>query len=317
MTDLNLLDTHGPAAPRLRPEVLARARRDLVAAATPRSPRRRARRRLALTGAALALATAMIVVPSALRSTGSTAIALVPMDPLTFPLTPGSVPADLTGVVFEFDSGFRSVRYRGTGDDRLSVTTGVAGKDHWSIPEDHRDVQISGNNAVLYESTAYHGTSTKIPSTSVVWKNEDGDWTRVSGDGRYADDEAVMSFATSLRNEPQEVRTGVGLEVAPRGWVLAAYKEGRILTMTPRGHGPDSADALTVSLTGHDSLSDYGAGDTSTETVDGREVEVGKAGEGWAALGATPDGQGYSVIAPASFTRTQVAEVAAGVTYTP
>lgn len=324
MTDLELLDTHGPAATTLRSNVLDRARLNLLEEAT-KEPRREvsrlsasrpaARRRFVGAGLlAASVAGAAVLLPSTLGLKSSSAIALAPADPLTFPLTPQTVPPGLTDTVFELDSGFKAVRYLGSNGDRLSVTTDVKSEEFWSIPDGSRPVDIAGYEGVIFDGQAFHGTPAGTPSVSVVWQNADGAWSRVTGEGGYADAARVESFAESLREQPQPV--DLGLQVAPQGWSVDAYKDDRVLMLSPRG-GPSDVD-LTVSLVGKPSSdfgADYGADEVTTARVQGQEAPIGRTAEGWIVEAETPNGQVYSVSAPESFTRAQVIEVANGVSY--
>ena len=326
MTDLELLDACGPAPAELRSVVLDRARLELLdeAAHEPRRETRRlarfrssvSRRRFVSAGlVAAALVGAAVLLPSTLGLNSSSAIALAPADPLSFPLTPETIPPGLSDTVFELGSGFKAVRYLGSDGDRLSVTTDVKSEEFWSIPDDHRAVDIAGSEGVLFRGEALHGTPTGTPSVSVVWQDADGAWTRVTGEGTYADATRVESFAESLRAQPQPV--DLSLRVAPQGWSVDAYKDDRVLTMSPDG-GPTGVD-LTVSVVdapSRDFGSDYGAQDLTTARVHGRDAQIGKTAEGWIILAETPNGRWYSVSAPKTFTREQVIKVANGVSYT-
>lgn len=331
MNDLDLLDTHGPAATPLHDDVLARARtalvdeidrtggtRDLRAVAvTPLAPGRPGRRRriaVGLVAACVAAATA-VVTPSLLHLDGSDAVALAAVDPLTFPLSPDRVPDGLGRPVFEMDSGVMRAQY-GTARDGLTVTTGVDSVGFWDVPGDAATVAVAGRPGRLYSATARDGTTAGFATVAVLWQEEDGDWTRVGGSGSYADAASVESFAESLRAVPQQAR--LALTVAPEGWLVAAYKEDRVVRFTPGGD--PSGDDLTVSLVGDpdpDLAGSYGATDVTTAQVHGRQAQVGRTGEGWVLVALTPQGQRYSVQAPQALTRQQVVEVADGVTYTP
>jgi hypothetical protein len=327
MTDLEMLDAYGPAAKQLRTDVLDRARLALLeeAANEPSranqrlSPSRRSgsRRRLVAAGLlAASVAGAAVLLPSTLGLGGASAIALASVDPLTFPLTPQTIPPGLTGTHFELDSGFQAVRYVGNNHDRLSVTISLKGEELWSVPDNHRPVDIGGRAGVLFDGTALHGTPAGTPSVSVVWQDAEGAWTRVTGEGSYADATRVESFAESLRRQPQ--RVDLSLRLAPRGWSVDAYKEDRVLTMSPDA-GP-AEQALMVSLVdapSGDITADFGAHEVTTARVHGRDASMGKTDEGWIVLAETSSRQWFSVSTPTTFTREQVIEVANGVSYTP
>lgn len=330
MNDLDLLETHGPAAAPIHANVLDRARLALLdeianktspEAAPPgdrvKHPRPAAviRRRYGVGLVAACAAGAALFIPSVLGLNSSGAIALVPSDPMLFPLTPAPVPSGLSGPIFEMDSNFMLARYGGRASDGLTVVTGVESDDFWSIPEDARTVDISGHDGTLFNGLAFNGTTTSSWTVSVVWLDANGDWTGVTGRGAYADAVRVESFADSLKARPQPVN--LSLKVAPEGWSLDAYKEDRILMFSP-DDGPEDVD-LTVSLVDHPSEdfgSDYGVREVTTVQMHNRDAQVGESASGWVVLARTPDGQPYSVLAPEMFTRDQAVEVAEGVGYT-
>lgn len=194
------------------------------------------------------------------------------------------------------------------------MTADVKSAEFWSIPGDHRAVDIAGSEGMLFHDEAFHGTPTGAPSVSVVWKDADGAWTRVTGEGSYADATRVESFAESLRDQPAGGPQPAG---APQGWSVDAYKDDRVLMMAPDG-GPTDVD-LTVSVVdepSRDGGADYGARDLTTARVHGQDAQIGRTAEGWIILAETPRGRWYSVSAPKTFTREQVIEVANGVSYT-
>jgi hypothetical protein len=103
MTDLELLEAFGPAPAALRSNVLDRARLKVLdeAAHEPRRATRRmarlrssaSRRRFVSAGLVTAsLAGAAVLLPSTLGLNSSSAIALAPAAPLSFPLTPDTIP---------------------------------------------------------------------------------------------------------------------------------------------------------------------------------------------------------------------------------
>lgn len=328
MNDLELLEAHGPAAAPLHDDVLKRARTALLAevaeGASPRTssgPRATSRtgafkRRFSVGLVAASAAGAALLAPSLLGLNSSGAIALAPYDPLSFPLTPATVPAGLDDPIFEMDSGFMSARYGARSVDGLTVTTNVDSVDFWSIPEDTRSVDVSGHEATLYSGEAFGGTTTSTPTVSVVWRDDDGEWTGVTGRGVYADAGRVEAFAESLRERPQPVN--LSLDVAPEGWSIDAYKEDRILMLSP-DDGPADLD-VTVSLVDNppnDFGRATGVDEITTAQVHNAQALVGQHAEGdWMVLATTPDGQAYSVSAPQVFTRDQVIALAEGVTFT-
>lgn len=328
MNDMTLLKAHGPAAAELPTDVRDRARAallreidrtvdldDVLPAATVRRPRRLGR--LALVAASISAVA--LIVPSLAGLDGSAAIAIVPTDPLGFPFTPTKVPAGLGDPVFERDGQFSAARY-GSALNGLTVLTDVEDEDFWTIPADAPTVDVAGHQGRVLTGTAYNGTPRSAPTVAVVWETDDHDWTAVRGSGTYADAGRVEAFAESLREKDQPV--DLSLSLAPEGWSVAAYKEDRILTLSPNDE--PGANDLTVSLVDApaEDLAAYGAQEVSTMTINGQPAQLGRQGgtgeeDGWLLTGHTTSGQAFSLQAPDDLTREQVIEVAEGVTYRP
>lgn len=331
MNDLTLLATHGPSATDLPADVRDRARTALLGEiAHDRSMRRDAvlaqprRRRRAVTRIGVVAASvigAALLAPSLLGLNGSAAVALGPADPMTFPFTPTALPAELGEPVFERDTDFIAARY-GSTLDGVSITTGVDDADHWDLPDDAPTVDIAGHTASIVTGTAHDGTTTSAPTVTIIWETDEHAWTAVRGSGTYADAGRVEAIAASLRDEPQPV--DLALDVAPRGWSVAAYKEDRVLTLSPDGRtGPDTLTVTVLGDSGTDLSAEAGLRDVATLTVNGRAAQLGTrngdAGdEVWMLTAQTASGHAFSLQAPAgSFSRDQVVEVAQGVTYRP
>ena len=329
MNDLALLKAHGPAATPLHDDVLLRARMTLLdeveQATGPRTSPTRGesnghvgsiRRRFAIGLVAASAAGVLVAAPSLLGLENAGAIALAPVDPVSFPLTPSDVPAGLGEPIFEMDSNFMSARYGARSPDGLTVTTNVDSEDFWTIPDDTESVDISGHDGTLFHGVAFDGTTIATPTISVVWRDDNGEWTRVTGQGTYAEAGRVEAFAESLLDRPQPV--DLSLSVAPAGWSLTAYKEDRILMLSP-DNGP-SEDDLTVALVDklpEDFAHAYDVDQVTTARVHARDALVGKNSEAWILLAQVADGQAYLVSAPGTFSREQVVEVANGVSYAP
>ncbi len=320
MNDLELLETYGPGASPLRDDVLTRARAELTGQiaresnVTPIADRRPSTgRRIKVALVAAAAAGMVAVLPSMIGLGGTRAVALGPSDPLTFPLTPASLPAGLAAPVFERDLGFVAARYDGAAADAMDITVADE-ENHWAIPDDARSLDIAGYEGVLFGGTDFGGTTDGHPTLSAVWQDDNGDWVGVTGHGDLADAEVVEELAESLRDRPQHV--DLTLTAAPEGWSADRYLSDHHVSYSP--DSGEGADDLTVVLLDGPSAnfgSDYGAHEVTTEQVQGRTAQVGRAGEGWVLEGRTSAGQPFSVQAPEYFTRAQVLEVAEGVVY--
>lgn len=326
MNELELLDKHGPAPTRLGSTTLLRARAaltDEIAAETVSGEtshpaevrplhRQRTWWRVGLVAAAAAgLAT---VVPALFGIGATTAVALAPADPLTFPLTPDRLPAGLGEPVFDREPGLAMAVYRGWAEDRIRVV--VSDEERRTVPDDARPVVVGGHDAV-----GYGGRELGEATTTLVWQEDDEDWVAVTGSGTYADTELLATFAGSLRERPQPVDLALGL--APRGWEVTSYKADHTVTLTPGGRVEDG-EALTVTrLTelSEDLADDYGAYDASTALVHGQPAALGHRSSDrsgvddiWVLEARTRDGHPFSLQAPGVLTRTQVLKVAEGVT---
>lgn len=318
MTDLKTIDRLGPAPAPLSETALcaARARLDSAIMQAHSGTQRQPRRRLPLLAAAAAAAVGLAVAPALVGSHNS--IALAAVDPMTFPWTPGAMPAGLDEPVFEKDSNFIAARY-GDQLNGISITTSVSEEDFWTIPSDARSADVDGEEAKVYQRAVHNGSLEGANAVVVVWEDDANDWTAVTGSGQYADGDRMVAFAEAMRNQPQ--RVDLSLSVAPVGWSVAAYKEDRILTLSESGE-PEEND-LTVALTDRvrTNLSAYGA-EESALIVNGRPALLGQqASDGggfrWILEANTASGQSFALQAPDDLTRDQVIAVAEGVTYEP
>lgn len=318
MNDLDLLDRFGPQPTDPSPAAMDAARARLEATMTQAAPaERRSRRRLPLLAAAAAVALGLAVTPALVGSDKSVALAAV--DPLIFPLTPTALPGGLGDPVFELDGNFMAARY-GTVLNGVSIVTDVEDEEFWSIPDNAPTAEVDGHQATVISRTVHNGTPDSAPAVTVIWQSDESDWTAVTGSGSYADAGHVEAIAESLREERQPVDLAVS--VAPKGWSIVAYKEDRILTLAASGEA--GRNDLTVVLKARLSpnLSEYGAQDVEALMVNGEPAQLGRqateAGEPiWILEAQTPNGQAFSLQAPAGLTRHQVIQIAKGVTYRP
>jgi hypothetical protein len=333
MNELDLLEKHGPAATPVAADTLRRARAllmDEIAAETTgdldgtqggsRPDRQGGRARWLRGGAAAAAAAAALAVlmPSLLGTGATAAIALAPADPLTFPLTPISVPVDLGQPVFDKEPGLALAVYAGQGSDRVMVSV-RDDEARGQVPVDARDVEISGHDAKLFSgsgSGSVSGSGLRRPTTSLVWQDDDGDRVAVTGRGRYAEAGRLTDFARALRDRP--LRVDLQVELVPQGWEVRSYKANVTVTFGPPGGG----DGLTVNRLAEmsaDFAGAYGAYAVSRVSVHGQPGALGRQdAEGrdrhqWVLEARASEGQVYSLIAPDSFTRAQVLDVAEGV----
>ncbi len=306
--EIELLRSLGPAATRLDPAAREQARTALLAGiaeergarplqpSRPLRPGRRGTGRRVLAAGSLAAAVAAIaLLAPSLLGRGETALARI--DPLTFPVTPTSLPADLGDPVFELDPGFALARY-GNGGATLTVIAPDS-MEHWTVPADAGHVALGARDALAF-STAAH-------TFTLAWEEADGQVLGVTGRGPYADPSTVEEVARSLVERAQ--RVPLSLTLAPRGWQVSAYHSNRTVEYSGDGR------RLTVSLLPRLSsdLDDYGVTDVSKVQVNGEDALLGRQSDDWVLEGRTSDGQAFSLLAPSSLTREQVVDVASGV----
>jgi hypothetical protein len=129
-----------------------------------------------------------------------------------------------------------------------------------------------------------------------------------------------VSLAEQVVDRP--VVVPLQLALAPRGWVLVAYKDDRIVTLAdPAGDPATDATARTLTASLPQPPSDpadlsreVGAtGDLVSVTVHGRPASLLPTHDGWFLQAELPDGTVFVVQAPGDFTVRQVVQVAEGV----
>ncbi|SDF46189.1 hypothetical protein [Klenkia brasiliensis] len=161
--------------------------------------------------------------------------------------------------------------------------------------------------------------------TAVRWGRPDGRWLQLSGEGAYADPDALLAVARSVVDRPQPVGLQFGL--APAGWTVGGYEESRSLDLVS---DTDPAQVpLRVSLTGTpgpgvtvDSFfEDRSLLDPVEQlTVQGLPARLGKTtpddGDSWLLAGQVPDGRLFLMLAPPALTRDQVLQIAEQITVT-
>ncbi len=302
--EIDLLRSLGPAPARLEDATLARARTALLAGidreqepAGPCVVRHGLRRRVLAGGlVAAAVAAFGLLAPSLL---GRGEVALARTDPLTFPVTPTSLPSGIGDPVFEVDPGFSLARY-GTGESTLTVIAPDS-LAHWTMPTDAQHVLLDDHDALAFRA--------EPNAFTVAWEEDDGQVLGVTGRGRYAAPDEVEAVARSLVERPQ--RVPLELTLAPRGWEVSSYRSDRGAELS--GDGEHLSVSLLTRLS--PGLEAYAATDVSTVDVSGHPGLVGRqgSGDGWVLEGRTTDGQAFSVLAPASLTRDEVVDLARGI----
>jgi hypothetical protein len=286
---------------------------------------RRARRALPAVVAAAAVVVGVTVARGGEAPSTPAPVQLVGQQSQTFPLSFAHVPTGLSGPSLSLDPSFHRVgpgRAHAGWTDPRDPATGVGISVGDEEPDDNgdevADVPVNGQDATVYR-TEVTGAG---PSYSVVWKRAEDQWVTVGGEGRFASEEAVVGLARQVVDRPTPVP--LQLSLAPRGWVVVAYKDDRVLTLADPA-GPPATEAtartLNVSLpeppTAPADLSQQVTGGrvpAEQLTVHGRPAYLLPGGDHtWFLQAQLADGTVFVLQTPGDFTRQQVIEVAGGV----
>jgi hypothetical protein len=324
VNDIDLLQASGPDAPPLRPAAVHAARAALLAEiGTARTPRRRFRRptrrtslRIGLAAATAAAAwTAAVVVAG--PDTPPDGVTLVGFAMPTLPLALPAPPPGLTGP--EYDGSGDAVGTYYSAEGSRDLVGFAAGREETDACDDFdtHDVRVGGRSGEfgLQQLEGYDSSS-----ACLQWERRPGQWVRVYGDGRYADEDQLVAVAEQLVDDEQVVPLQVHL--APAGWQLQGFKlSGRVLTLASEAH-PDQS--LSVHLPEQAYPADelpgrleQVAGPLREVTVHGLPAQLVPTGYGWYLQASFPDGTAFAVQAPPSFTADDVVAVADQVTYSP
>jgi hypothetical protein len=252
-------------------------------------------------------------------------VELVGQQSQVFPLSFDAVPAGLTGPSLSLDPSFEEVgpgRAHAGWSDPDDPDSGVGLQVDAAEPSADGDDEIGEARIDGADATVYRTPVTGAdPYLSVVWERADDQWVTVTGDGRFATEDAVVGLARQVVDRP--VAVPLQLSLAPRGWVLVAYKDDRIVTLAdPSGDPATDATARTLNAYLPQPPSDpadlpreVGAtGGTVPVTVHAQPAYLLPTQDGWFLQAAMLDGTVFVVQAPADFTVDQVVEVAEGVT---
>jgi hypothetical protein len=277
--------------------------------------------------AAAAVAVVGVTVTGGRQSHEPSPIELVAQDTQAFPLSFTQVPAGLTGPQLSLDPSFEEVgpgaAHAGWSDpDDPDSGVGISVRpDEPSTDGDTEvtDVEIAGHEATVYR-TPVTGSD---PFLSVTWERSDDEWVTVTGSGRFATADAVTALARQVTDRATPVP--LQLTLAPRGWVLVAYKDDRIVTVAdPAGAPATDATARTLSDSIPRSPSDPadlsqevtgGRANPEQVTVHDRPAYLLSTPEGaWFLQAQLPDGTVFVLQAPGDLSRVQLVEIAEGVT---
>lgn len=328
MNEFTMIREHGPQPTPLSDDVLARARADLLAeihATTAISRPVRLRRRTAI----IATAAAAVAVVTGIIATGGTgtptppsptyrAPVLVEFHMPALPPELNPLPDGVTAPGFTAEPGWLAAVYRDAdhkpGEEMSSIYVTASSNRPSS---DGVQTTYAGKPAALEKTDQEEPAVHRV---ALSWERSPGQWIKLTGVGRFADEHTVRSLADSLVDTDK--RLSLDINLAPAGWELHAFKDA----------GPDGAGAVTSlrdpnnpDRTIHVStmpglVPNYGQAveggprDTIPVSVSGRQGDLVQIpGRQWMLQAPLPDGRAFQLQAPADFTQQQVIELAEGV----
>ncbi|MBO3739758.1 hypothetical protein [Actinoplanes flavus] len=325
MNDIELLDAYGPDAAPPSDAVLNAARARLLDAEAPRplAARRPFTRRVALAGLGLAMAVAVAGVtlprwgrpadpaPTTATTTEAGPIRLVAARAPEFPYTLSG----LGEATFTANPGdpVIAVYLAGDGSD-VYLTSTEKDYDKRFLGIGEHDVEVGGRPGRIIESTGSSADGGALPLV-LVWEHRPGEWLRLTGQGRYATDEALIELAGRVEDKPQRLRFEVTVGLVPDGWELAAFKNESILMYRDPAHpeidlqvqwAPESAPLFQDEQV-------QGLQRQRRVTVQGRPADLFQAYEFWMVQARLADRSIVRVMTPRSFTAKQALEVAESV----
>ncbi|NGY63192.1 hypothetical protein G7043_30160 [Lentzea sp. NEAU-D13] len=327
MNEFTMIREHGPEPTPLSADVLAKARADLLAeihAATPATTSRPVHlRRRTVVVAAAAVAVAVV---TGVIATGGTdtpiptyeAPVLIKFDMPALPPELNPVPDGVTAPGFTAEPGWLAAVYsdadKKPGEEMSAISVIVSSNRRSS---DGARTTYAGKPAVLEKVDQKEPAFRQV---ALTWERSPGQWIKLTGTGRYADEHTVRSLADTLVDTDK--RLSLDINVAPAGWELYAFK----------GAAPDGAGAVTSlrdpnnpNRTIHVStmlglVPNYGQAveggprDTIGVSVNGRQGDLVQIpGKQWMLQAPLPDGRAFQLQVPADFTQQQVIELAEGV----
>lgn len=342
MNEIKLLETYGPDGPDLSDETLGAARTRLLAeistaSNTTQSSRRlseltwlvarRLRRgrllaRLAVSGVGLAavVLTSVVVMTDAWDSTnrpsvttdGATGSGSAPgrikLVAVTAPEFPYALPM-LGRPSFTADPGgpIMAVYLSPDGDD-VVLTIGKARPDGQTLGE--RDIRVDGRPGRI---SSFPGPS--VASVELTWERQPGTWVTIVGNGRRASEEAVLQLARQVVDQPQRVSFKVTVGLIPDGWELGGFKDGGSIISYRDPAKPNLA--LYVQWTPKPDTAKNseieGFQKAQTVTVNERSAQLIQATQVWRLTATLPDGSGFTLMTPPSFSTDQVISIARSV----
>ena len=251
-------------------------------------------------------------------------VELVAFSTPAFPLSFGRLPDGLTGPSLSLDPSFERVGpgtahagWSDPADPATGIGISVADDEPENLGDELGEARIGETEGTVHEQT--DGTD---PFVTVVWERADDQWVTVGGGGRYATEQAVVELARQVVDRP--IAVPLQLTLAPRGWVLVAYKDDRIVTVADPA-GPPATEAASRTINAYLPQPPSDPADLSQEVTGGRvpTVELTVHGRpayllptsegGWFLQATMADGTVFVVQTPGDLTQEQVVRVAEGV----
>jgi hypothetical protein len=346
VNEIKMLETHGPDGPDLSDEALRAARTRLLAevstasTATPYSGRpsalltrfgaARLRRgqliaRLTITGVGLAAAaaTAVAVTPHALHSTTRPSIRAegatgtrsaspgrIKLVAVTEPEFPYALPR-LGKPSFTADPGGPIIAVY-PAPDRSDVVLTIGTARPARQEQGQREISVDGRPGRIVSSP---GQSGAVAAVRLTWERQPGKWVTIVGNGRHASTEAVLQLARQVVDQPQRVGFKVTVGLVPDGWELGGFKDdGSIISYRdPAERELDLYVQWTPKPDTSRSSEVEGFLRAQTVTVNERSAQLVQATQFWHLTATLPDGSGFTLMAPRSFTTDQVITIASSV----
>lgn len=346
MNEIKLLETHGPDGPDLSDQALGAARTRLLSEVSTASTARsyfgrpsalltrfvvgrlrygQLSARLAVTGLGLAAvaATAVAVIPhlsdnttrpsatadgpTGTRSSSPSRIKLVAV---TAPEFPYALPM-LGKASFTADPGGPLIAIYPASDGSdvvLSTATAPAGQQ---IRGEH-DISVDGRPGRIVSIPDASGS---VASVQLTWERRPGTWVTIVGNGRYASEEAVLQLAGQVVDQPQHIGFKVTVGLVPDGWELGGFKDdGSIISYRDPANpdldlyvqwAPKPDTSKTSEIEGFQAA--------QIVTVNERQAQLVQATQFWRLTATLPDGSGFTLMTPRSFSTDQVIAVAGSV----
>jgi hypothetical protein len=324
MNEFTMIRDHGPQPTPLSADVLAKARADLLTeihTTTPNRPLRLRRRAAIIAAAATAVAVATGVITTRGTDTPTPTYRTPVLVKFHMPALPpelNPVPAGVTAPGFTAEPGWLAAVY-GDADkkpgDEMSAIYVIA---HSNRPSsDGTQTTYAGKPAMLEKVDQKEPTFHQV---ALIWERSPGQWIKLTGIGRFADEQTVRSLADTLVDTDK--RLSLDISVAPAGWELHAFKDAApdgagAVTSLRDPNNPDRTIHVSTMLglvPNYGQAVEGGPRDTIRVSVNGRQGDLVQIpGKRWMLQAPLPDGRAFQLQVPADFTQQQVLELAEGV----